>query len=109
MNNKEKETMQFPKGLHIYYYNRKGQMVGVFAAAATKFLDNYYAIGWSLCNTKSGDLFNKNLAKKIAYDRAVMSCNSKIPTSMQEEYLTFSKIAAKYFKDKKFIGNIFSE
>ena len=108
MKQKQKEIMEFPKGLHIYYYNRKGQMVGVFAATATQFdPDHYYGIGWSLCNVKDGDIFDKNLAKKIAYDRAFKGSASQVPISMHNKYYEYIRIAAKYFKDKEYIGNLF--
>jgi hypothetical protein len=107
MNNKEIEIMQFPKGLHIYHYNRKGQRVGVFAATEAQSLKGYYSIGWSLCNVNIGDVFDKNLAKKIAYDRAIALSGAALPISMLDSYFQFNKIAAKYFKDKKFIGNVF--
>ena len=107
MNNKQKEIVQFPKGLHIYHYNRKNQKVGVFAATETKSLEVYYSIGWSLCNVNTGDVFDKNLAKKIAYDRAIALSSAALPISMLDSYFKFNLIAAKYFKDKKFIGNVF--
>jgi len=107
MNNKQKEIVQFPKGLHIYHYNRKNQKVGVFAATETKSLEDYYSIGWSLCNVNTGDIFDKNLAKKIAYDRAIALSSATLPISMLDSYFKFNLIAAKYFKDKKFIGNVF--
>lgn len=108
MKQKQTEIMEFPKGLHIYYYNRKGQMVGVFAATESQFDSHYYGIGWSLCNVKQGDIFNKNLAKKIAYDRAFKGSACQVPISMHNKYYEYVRIAAKYFKDKEYLGNAFT-
>lgn len=62
----EKQKKQITMNIPIYQFvhNRKGQIVGCVAATGRG------KVGWSLCNTSKGDVFNKQTALEIAAGRA---------------------------------------
>lgn len=66
--------------------------------------DQIVRIGWSLCNIKAGDMFNKR-GMKIAIERT-KKCSTNIPQSIQSQYIKFVKRAKKYYKDRIFETNI---
>jgi len=53
--------------IHQYIKNRKGQLIGCVAAVDSD------KVGYSLCNTKAGDKFNKAKAFEIAVGRAIVN------------------------------------
>lgn len=80
-----------PNNSFFEYYREGDQIRGVVLA-----LDRYL-IGWSLCNKL--DTFDKDLAIKIAYGRAVTGFNTPIPHRIKPLYTKISKRALKYYKN----------
>lgn len=66
--------------------NRKGCVVAIGAGV----------VGWSLCNFKAGDKFNKEDALKTAIGRAVLS-----PVEDIREVPHLLRDTVSYFKDKR--------
>ncbi len=86
-----------------YARNRKNQRIGVIVAiSATQ-------IGWSMCNFKMGDRFDRDRGKKIAIARAwkekyrTQDIN-QVPHSIRWEVINMVLRACSYFKNLKNIG-----
>lgn len=61
--------------------------------------DGYIRFGWSLCNTKAGDVFDEDMAKSIAIGRAEKGYSIEdFPPSMQKRAERFRARANAYFK-----------
>ena len=80
-----------PSNSFFEYYREEDQIRGVVLA-----LDKNL-IGWSLCNKL--DTFDKDLAIKIAYGRAITGSNIPIPHRIRPLYIKISERALKYYKD----------
>jgi hypothetical protein len=83
------------KYIHQFVKNRKGDLVGCVAAT--------YAgkVGWSLCNTKAGDEFNKQTALKIAVGRAhinPVADLTQVPNSVRKAVYYMNSRSVRYFK-----------
>lgn len=78
---------------------RKGQRVGV--VLATKRGDGTVGIGYSLCATKRGDVFNESTAVQIAMGRAenYPYFKGQLPHSVQSTWQNIVDRACRYFKD----------
>jgi hypothetical protein len=73
-----------------YLNNRKGERVGcVVAIGAGK-------VGWSLCNLKAGDVFNKQEAQMKAVLRAAQN-----PVKDLSTVPPLLRDTVQYFKDKR--------
>jgi hypothetical protein len=80
-----------------YVRNRKGQLIGAVVGLKIDTEKNSeMQVGWSLCRTKV-DKFDKNLAVKIATDRALLGTNIRVPHSVGPVYSNMVKRASKYF------------
>jgi len=76
--------------------SRGGNKIGVFVAVPQ---EDSVLIGWSLCNTKAGDVFNQNRGIDIAMDRAIKGSVTKVAHSMNKKVTRFIDRAGKYYKD----------
>lgn len=83
--------------IHSYVRNRKNELVGCVAAIA------HNTVGWSLCNTAAGDIFDKQMALEIAIGRAMNGFNTDIPHTVVKEYEKMIDRSKKYFKIDRFI------
>lgn len=79
-----------PKNSFFEYYREEGQIKGVVLAIDRNI------IGWSLC--AKGDKFDKDLAFKIAYNRAIIGSKVQIPFRLRPLYDKISERALKYYK-----------
>ena len=83
--------------IYQYIKNRKGNLVGCVAA-----VDND-KIGYSLCNTNAGDVFNKKRAVAMAVGRAnvnpVRSDMTTVPNSIHKHIVAMEERAGRYFKN----------
>lgn len=89
-------------GIHEYVHNKKGQSIGVLAAAAAP--DGTVMVGWSKANIKAGDRFDKAKGKSIAYRRSFLQRDCAVPQSLFAPYVRFVTRCEGYFKDKSVIG-----
>ena len=84
--------------IHQYIKNRKGQLIGCVAAVDSD------KVGYSLCNTKAGDKFNKAKAFEIAVGRAIVNPVRDlyaVPRSAQSIVEFFlNDRAVRYFKNE---------
>jgi hypothetical protein len=87
--------------IHEYVYNRKRQPVGVWAAAPFATDSSKVFIGFSLCNVKAGDKFDKNRGYAIAVNRSITGSTAEIPESMEHSYNFFFDRCKRYFKDRQ--------
>lgn len=85
--------------IHQYVRNRKGQPIGVVVATDSA------QVGWSLCKTKVGDVFNKQMGLQIAVGRAktnpIKSQQdlSKVPATLRKTAYNFlTDRSVRYFK-----------
>lgn len=86
--------------IHEYIYDKRRQLKGVWVAAPIIDSSNKVSIGWSLCNKKLGDKFDKQRAFEIALGRACKASTAFLPMSLQEGYKFFTKRCRRYYKDK---------
>lgn len=86
--------------IHEYIYHKK-QRVGVIAAALAP--DSMVHFGWSLCNRKSGDKFNREIGLNIAVGRARAKVDVlfPVPRSIEKSINMLAGRASKYFKDRQ--------
>jgi hypothetical protein len=76
--------------------NRKGNLNGVVLATV---VNGKVSCGWSKCNTAAGDVFDKELALKIAEGRAIKTMwNNQLPGSYIKEMATIQERGVRYFK-----------
>jgi hypothetical protein len=79
-----------------YVNDRKGRRVGCVVGVGRG------QIGWSLCNLKSGDRFDKETARNLAIGRAVsnpVADFNEVPQSLRKVVRYFvSDRSVKYFK-----------
>lgn len=77
------------------------ERIGVVVAVARG--TRSYGIGWSLCNTKSGDVFDREAALQSATERATAKYEDEIPQTVAKfiKNTGFLFRAAKAFKGKK--------
>ena len=83
------------KFIHQFVKNRNGQLVGCVAATGKN------SIGFSLCNTKAGDVFNKEKALTIALGRANVNpvdLVTSTPHSVRRVVESMKERAKRYFK-----------
>ena len=82
--------------IYQYIKNRRGNFVGCVAAVDTN------KIGYSLCNTKAGDIFDKKRAVAIAIGRAnvnpVYNDTKGIPNSVGKHIVAMAERSVRYFK-----------
>lgn len=91
--------------IHEYIYDKRRQLKGVWVASPTSSNTDLVNIGWSLCNTKLGDRFDKRRAFDIAYGRASKVSSEYLPQSLQEGYKFFVKRCKRYYKDKTVLSD----
>jgi hypothetical protein len=89
--------------IHEYIYDKRRQLKGVWVASPTITNPAMVNIGWSLCNTKLGDRFDKRRAFEIALGRAVKLSAAPIPASLEDGYKFFANRCKRYYKDKAII------
>lgn len=82
------------KTLVTYTRNRKNNLNGCVVAVGN--CEHGHHIGWSLCG--HGDVFNKNTAKNIAFNRATRGSVVPIPHSIRADWVKMNIRASKYFK-----------
>jgi hypothetical protein len=91
--------MEKTKSIHQYVKDKNGNLIGCVAATGR------YHIGWSKCNTKSGDTFDKKRALQIALNRAALALvrpeiHAKVPHQLSAVYDHFAMDrAVRYFKE----------
>lgn len=80
--------------IYEYVRDRNGHPLGVVCALGKK------DIGWSLCNRRMGDKFNKELGLKIAQGRAITSYvkDKKVPQTITPILEKMKERAKRYFK-----------
>ncbi len=74
------------KVIYQYIKDKNGNLIGCVAAVGPG------QVGWSRCNTKAGDVFNKKRALQIAIGRAIKNnpySTSTVPFDIQPVYLHF--------------------
>lgn len=86
--------------IHQYIYDNRRQLKGIWVAAPLLSDANVINVGWSLCNKKLGDVFDKKRAYNIAIGRACKGSKDFIPVSLKVEYEFFLKRCNRYYKDK---------
>lgn len=86
---KDNYICQFVKG-------KNGQLIGCVVATSR------YSVGWSKCNTKAGDSFDKKRALQIALGRAKLNPvihHTDVPTSLRKVVKYFlNDRCIRYFK-----------
>jgi hypothetical protein len=87
--------------IHEYIYDKRRQLKGVWAAVPAKTNSDEVSIGFSLCNTKLGDRFDRKRGLDIAIGRSYLQSSVPIPQSLNEGYNFFRNRCTRYFKDKK--------
>jgi len=80
------------KGRYIGNREKRGVLIAKVCEEDT------VRIGWSLCNIRAGDRFNK-VGLDIAINRATAR-PTEIPQSIRTQYKKFVERAEKYYKDK---------
>jgi hypothetical protein len=87
-----------------YVRNRNNEPVG--CVVAMLYPGNpVIALGWSRCKTKAGDVFNKEMAKRIAMGRLIRpSVPSVIPHDISKALEKMEKRALRYFKGATMLG-----
>ena len=84
--------------------NNRKQRIGIILGA--KYGDEI-RFGWSKCNTKLGDAFDKAEGLKIARNRAGnLVAMPKLPSCMKRRARQFSGRCIRYFKDAKKVSLI---
>lgn len=73
--------IQLKNSIHEYVVNRKGERVGCILGIGDE--TGNFALSWSLCNIRL-DEFNKNLAIKIAKNRAEQMLENDSPSTWNE-------------------------
>ena len=68
-----------------YIKDKDGHRRGVICALEKN------GIGWSLCNVKAGDRFNKSLALRIAAGRAMKNSVKSEKTFLTKQFLILGK------------------
>lgn len=91
------------KYLHTYVLNKKKQRVGVVVATMGNNGDAAY-LGWSRCNARAGDTFDRELGLKIALGRALEVSVEPVPNSLAAQYAIMKERAKKYFKDAQYVS-----
>ena len=86
--------------IHEYVYNRSRQPIGVLAAQAYEQNPDQVIIGWSLCNRRAGDSFDRDRGVQIAYQRSATGSSASVPHSMVDQYSKFLDRSRRYFKNK---------
>lgn len=91
------KVQELPKNAILKYYREKDQIRGVVLAL------DHTVLGWSLCNKR--DKFDKELAIKIAYERAKSIQKedygvvyNKIPRTIQPLFNEIYERSKKYYK-----------
>ncbi len=75
--------------------SRKGQKIGVVIATGCN------RVGWSRCNTKAGDKFDKTEALRRARERANTGgpdCCNKVPRDVDAIRIRMRERSQRYFK-----------
>ena len=88
-----------------YVRNKKNQRVGVVVAVSAT------QIGWSTCNFKMGDRFDKKRGREIAIGRAWKEEYERVdiyevPFSVRWDVVEMTLRAGSYFKNLKKIGGV---
>jgi len=90
--------------IHEYIYDKQRQPKGIWVASPTSNDLGEVGIGWSLCNNKQGDKFDKKRGFQIALGRATKLSTAFIPSSLEEGYEFFLKRCTRYYKDKTVVS-----
>lgn len=77
-----------------------GRRVGVLVAVPC---EGNIRIGWSLCNRKANDKFDKKFGLQIAVDRAIKASEAPIALSLIKKAKAFIHRAKIYYKDKEVV------
>ena len=96
-------TFKLMAQIHEYVYNRSRQPIGVLAAQAYEKNPDQVIIGWSLCNRRAGDRFDRQRGVQIAYQRSATGSDAGVPYSLAEQYMKFLNRSRRYFKNKSVI------
>jgi len=78
-----------------YVKDKNGQRRGVVCAVEKN------GVGWSFCNVKAGDRFDKKMAITIATGRAMKNCfkwKSNVPYEVKPFLKKMTERAKRYFK-----------
>jgi hypothetical protein len=76
---------------------RGGCRIGVLVAVPS---EDKVKIGWTLCNVKAGDKFDKDFGLQVAIDRAIKDSKYPIAQSLIKKAEAFIHRAGLYYKDK---------
>jgi hypothetical protein len=78
--------------IYEYIKDKHGHRRGVIVAT------DRHNIGWSLCNLKQGDKFDRRTGLDLAVRRAASDMLEPIPSSVKNPFKRMKKRAKRYYK-----------